>query len=744
MERQWSKEIEEKFKEQAIQIKERSKTLVIDTPPPYPAPFWHIGAAMSYVLQDIIARIFKMFNYNVIFPVGFDRNGIPVEWYVEKYEGITLNDLPREKFIEVCKNNLDKYVERMKKIMKRFLLSCDFENFYLTDSEEYRAFVQKTFKEVFDKGLVYEDIKPSAFCPHCKTTIALSEIEREEIEGKLYYIKFLIKNSDEKITIATTRPELLEACRLIIFNPKDKRYKHLENKEAIVPLFNFSVPIKKRKEADINFGSGIVMICSYGDFDDVKILADEKIEPKVIFDENGLCGGKTSIELREEIVTKLKELNLIEKEEKILQNIPLHDKCKTRIEIIPMKEFFLKQVEFKEDMLKIAKSLRIFPRIYKKRLLDWIKSLSMDWPISRRRYYATEIPIWYCKKCNYIYIPEDGKYHKPWLEKLEINCPSCNSTEWIGEQRTFDTWFDSSVSLLFITKNINEKFLSIRPQGYEIIRTWLYYSLLRVFQLTNKPAFDIVLIHGMGLDEFGRKMSKSLGNVIMPEEIIEEYGVEPARFWFAMEYSIGSDYKISKEKIAGSRKFLTKLINIASFIKQFEYCECNNLEATDKWIISETVSLKDFVLRNYKKFKINIALQKIHSFVFDVFSSNYIEMVKRRVFEKNESAIYALYFCFKEILKLLYPVIPATASYLFKELYGEEIKSFGRVNKKLIDKNLLGLTKDLLEFNSYVWKIKKEKNLSLKSPINVEIPEKLRIFEKDLINMHKITMAHTS
>ncbi|MEM5811621.1 MAG: valine--tRNA ligase [Candidatus Aenigmatarchaeota archaeon] len=739
MEKAWNKTIEENFNEKFIvNQKEKKKIVVIDTPPPYPGPFWHMGAAMSYVLQDVVARIFRMRGFKVIFPIGFDRNGIPVEWYVEKYENIKISDLPRKEFLEVCKKSLDKYVERMENIMKRLLLSFDFENKYFTDSDEYKAFVQKTFKESFDKRLIYEDVKPSIFCPHCKTTIALAEIEREEVEGELYYIKFSIENSEEKITIATTRPELLEACRLIVFHSKDKRYKHLENKKAIVPLFNFSVPIKKRNDVDINFGTGIMMVCSYGDLDDVKILNEEKIEPKIIFDENGLYKGKTSLELRKEIVENLEKLGLIEKKEKITQNIPLHDKCKTRIEIIPLKEFFLNQIEFKDKMLEIAKELKVVPKVYKKRLIDWIKSISMDWPISRRRYYATEIPIWYCKNCNYIYIPNDDKPHKPWLENLDIECPSCKSKEWIGETRTLDTWFSSSVSLLFITRNLNENFISIRPQGYEIIRTWLYYSLLRVFQLKNKKAFDIALIHGMGLDEFGRKMSKSLGNVIYPEEIIEQHGAEPARLWFMMEYSIGSDYKISKEKIAGYKRFLTKLINIANFIKQFEYCETNNLEISDKWIITEILLLKEFVLKNYKNFKINVALQKLHDFVVNVFSSNYIEMVKKRAFEKNKSAIYALYFCFGEILKLLYPVIPATTTHLFKELYGKDIESFGKIKRKLIDKSLSELTNDLLNFNSYVWKLKKEKNISLKDAIDVKIPEKLKIFEQDLKRMHNI------
>ncbi|MEM0243281.1 MAG: valine--tRNA ligase [Candidatus Aenigmatarchaeota archaeon] len=751
----WDKSIEEEilnvWKSEKIVFPRGKKTIIIDTPPPYTGPFWHIGAVLSYTLQDIIARIFRMLGYNVIFPIGFDRNGIPVEWYVEKYEKVSINDVGREKFLEICKSNLDKYTEKMKEILIRVLCSYDFENVYLTDSEDYRALTQRTFIELFKKGLIYEDYRPNTYCPRCKTTIALSEIDREETNSKLYYIKFKIKDNEEDLIIATTRPELIEACRLIAYNPKDKRYKRLKNKKAIVPIFNLEVPIIERKEIDMNFGSGIMMVCSYGDLDDVRILNEEKIEPKILIDEEGKYigekyKGKTLREVRELILNELRENGLIIKEEDVIQNLPVHDKCRTPIEIIPMKEFYLKQIDFKDDILKIAKKLKFYPKEHKKRLINWIKSITIDWPISRRRYYATEIPLWYCKKCGNIFYFEDGKYHQPWKEKIDVICNKCGSNEWIGEERTLDTWFDSSITILYLTKYGSNDFerlfssIKLRPQGYDIIRTWLYYTLLRVYQLTNRPAFEIVVINGMGLDAEGRKMSKSLGNVIYPEEIFEEMGIEPLRLWFATEINIGNDYRIDKQKAAGMKSFLTKLVNIANFISQFKYEKKVIDKPSDVWIVSLLMKTKSEVLTHYKNLEISEAARKIYTFTWDIFASHYIEMVKRRVYNNDESAKYTLYFVFGEVLKLLAPIIPATCDYLYREIYGKSILSetFGNVNKKLINENLLAKTNRILEFNSYIWKKKKELNLSLKDPINEKVWEDLKEFESDLILMHNL------
>ena len=737
------------------------KIFVIDTPPPYPGPFWHIGAAISYSLQDVIARTYRMLGYQVLYPIGFDRNGIPVEWYVEKYEKINMWETPREIFVKKCENILDEYVERMENIMKRLLISGDFKNKYFTDSEEYRKLTQATFIELWKKGLIYEDYRPNNYCPHCKTVIADAEVEHKEEKGKLFFIRFKVKESGEDLIIATTRPELLGACKLVIFNPNDERYKSLEGKHAIVPLYEHEVKIVAREEADPEFGTGLMMVCSYGDFVDVKIFRDMGLQPVKIIDEEGkmldkFYKGLSVKEAKQRIVEDLKAKGLVVKEVEILHKVPVHDKCGTEIEIIPMKEYYLKQKDFLEYLKKFAEEIKWVPEKHKQKLLDWINSVKSDWPISRRRYYATEIPLWYCKKCGYVYVPPEGKYYKPWKENPPIEkCPKCGSREWTGESRTLDTWVDSSITILFITKykrdenffkNTFFKSIKLRPQGYDIIRTWLFYSLLRVYQLTGKKAFDIVFINGMGLDEKGRKMSKSKGNVIKPEEVLDEIGADPLRFWICMESSPGEDYRISKEKIKGSLKFLTKLINIARFISQFPIVEVDKekLLPSDRWIINQWYEVKKQCLEDYKNMEFHLVAQRIYKFVWEVFSSHYLELSKKRALmngfseEEAKSAWFTLHFMLQEILRVLAPIIPATTDYIYRKLYGESVhaKKFGEV--KPIDKQVVEKGLKLMKFNSFVWQKKKERGLSLKDSIKIEIPKELKEFEKDLKAMHNI------
>lgn len=757
--KRWNRQIEEEIKN--IWEKEwqqlygfnpntNKKIFVIDTPPPYPAPSWHIGAAISYAMQDIVARAFRMLGFEVFYPMGLDRNGIPVEWYVEKYEKINMWEYPREEFIKKCSTILDEYCKKMIKIMKDLLISADFNNVYYTDSEEYRKLTQATFIDAWRKNLIYEGFVPVNFCPKCKTTIADSEVLHEQKESILYYINFETTDK-EKIKIATTRPELLGACGLVIFNPADKRYQHLAGKKAIVPLYNKEVPIIARNEAKPDFGSGLMMVCSYGDTTDVRIFRELKLSSNVIIDANGvmkdkILKGLKVVEARKKIVELLNQKGLLEKTERIVSSVPVHDKCRTEIEIIESKEYFLKQLDFLPKIKELVHKMEWHPEHHKIKLLNWINSITMDWPISRKRYYGTEIPLWKCKNCGFVYVPEPGKYYQPWKQNPPISsCPKCSSNQWEGEERILDTWFDSSVSLLFITKFLKDKQffektfngIKLRPQGYDIIRTWLYYSLLRIYQIINKKAFEHVMINGMGLDAKGRKMSKSLGNVIIPEEVIEKYGADALRLWSALECTIGSDYRINEAKIAGTQKFLTKLINIARFISQIPPKQTNELKPTDKWIMNHIEKLKKEVTKAYSNFDFHLAAQKLYSFAWDVFASHYLELVKKRAKNGCDSASFALHYTLQELLKLLAPIIPATTDYIYRKLYEESVhtKTF---EIKQFDEEWIKKGKKLMEFNSLVWNEKRKARKSLKEEIEIEIPKELEEFREDLIACHNI------
>ena len=507
------------------------KPFVIDTPPPYPSGRpWHIGAAAHYAQIDMIARTARMKGYNVMFPIGIDRNGLPVEIYTEKKYKIQMRKMDRAKFLELCSHTLDDLEEEMILIMKSMGMSCNFKDYYRTDSNEFRTLTQSTFIDLWKQGLIYIANRPNNYCPNCGTTIADQEIVYKDIPTKLVYINFMLKTSDNRtITIATTRPELLFACQAVIVNPQDERYKELQGKTAILPLFSREVPIMPHRSVKPEFGSGAVMVCSYGDQNDVNLFRELRLQEIVAFNENGLttleAGPYSNLnaqKARTRIIEDLKKAGVVEKEENILHRTPLCERSMNPIEIIPLQDYYLKQLEYIPQLKKLAMQLNFHPPMHRQILLNWLDSVSIDWPISRRRFYGTEIPIWYCNNCKTPNLPEAGKYYRPWEENPPFQrCHNCGSTEFTGEDRTFDTWMDSSITPLFITKYGRDKSVhcrlyptQIRPQAKDIIRTWLYYTILRCLQLTDKLAWSDAWIMGYGADEKGEKMSKSKGNVI--------------------------------------------------------------------------------------------------------------------------------------------------------------------------------------------------------------------------------------
>jgi valyl-tRNA synthetase len=455
---------------------------------------------------------------------------------------------------------------------------------------------------------------------------------------------------------------------------------------------------------------------------------------------------------RKKIIEDLEKAGLIQKRENIMHRTPLCYRSKTPIEIIPMKEYYLKQLDFVPELLKIAKGIKFFPDRHRQILVDWINSLIIDWPISRRRYYGTEIPIWYCKNCGKACLPKPGKYYQPWKENpLFKQCPHCKSEKGFeGETRTFDTWMDSSISPLFIARyQKDEKIFkktfpsTIRPQAKDIIRTWLHYTILRCYQLTKKPAFKYAWIMGYGVDEKGERMSKSKGNVVDPIPVLEKYGGDIFRFWNAAESSLGSDFRYSHDRIEGSAKFLTKLWNISRFISMFPQPAKAELTDTDKWILSELNELIKKCMKGYEEFDFFIPANAIREFTWNLFASHYIEMVKTRAYgegfskKEQEAAWYTLHLVLKNILKLFAPIAPYITDYVWKELYGKSIinESFPKIEFKY---DLEKLTEKIVEFDNKIWKMKKDKELSLKSQIKVEIPKNLKLFEKDLEKMHNL------
>jgi len=453
--------------------------------------------------------------------------------------------------------------------MRNLGLSGDLENHYRTDSEEYRALTQATFIDLWNRGMIYLANRPNNYDWVSGTTIADAEIIYQDIPTKLVYMKFQIKDSDKTITIASTRPELLCTCKTIIVNEEDERYTDLIGKKVIVPISNQEVEIKTHHSAQKEFGSGALMVCSYGDHNDVALFRELKLEEVIAI---GLDGRMTEAageyanlrpkQARTKVIEDLEQKGFLEKTEDIVHRTPMSERSKNQIEIIPMEEYYLKQLDSVEKMKKLGSEIEFFPSMHKQILMNWLDSINIDWPISRRRYYGTEIPIWYCKNCSEPHVPEPGKYYKPWKEKAPFKeCKKCKSTEFVGEERTFDTWMDSSISPLFVSKySKDDDFFkktypaTIRPQAKDIVRTWLYYTLLRCEQLTGKKPWSEAWIMGYGLDEKGMKMSKSKGNALDPLPVIQKMGADTFRFWSASEINHGYDFRCNEQKIESTKK----------------------------------------------------------------------------------------------------------------------------------------------------------------------------------------------
>ncbi len=782
----WNPEIETKItdnwkKSEMFKVNEKTKKPIysIDTPPPYVNSPVHIAQSITYCYMDFFARYKRMKGFEVIFPLGLDRNGLPIEMAAEKKFNVSPFNIGREKFIEYCEKLINEGSEGTTESFAK--LGISFTSYkegnhlgavYKTDSPEYRALTQSTFIELYKKGLIYEDTRINNWDPKLQTTIADSEIEYKDIPSTFNDVKWKVKETGEEIIIATTRPELIATCGMIIYHPDDKKYKHLKGKHAVSPIFNKEIPIKPHPLADPEKGSGIVMMCSAGDLSDIQFFREQKLKPQIAINKDGTMNeivgplkGLKVKQAREKIIEMLKEKNLLSKQEKIMHRTPISERSKAEVEFIEMPEFYLNQLKFKKDMKAISNKINFYPKESKKILDDWINSVSIDWPISRRRFYATPIPLWHSE--NLIAIPPAGKYYAPWKQNPPKECEvykngkqigkitdkEFKDKKWTGETRIFDTWMDSSISELYILKyKSNNEFFkkaypaSLRPQGKEIVRTWLYYTLLRGFLETGKPAFKDVWIHQHLTDNKGRKMAKSEGNVVDPKEIIKLYGAEAMRLWSATEGDLSKqDLKVSKEKIAAEVKTINKILNISRFISQFEKPKQAKITNLDQLFLDYIEDLTKRTDDSYSKYDFFHPALELRKIIWETLASHYLELVKNRAYnqeklfskQESDSAKFTLHFILERILTLIYPLIPQVTTTIANEKKIELLKSefpkakIGKSNLKLIDK--------IIEFNSQVWKSKKEKGIPLRDPIEgIKIPKELKNFESDLKACHKL------
>jgi valyl-tRNA synthetase len=763
-------------KQNAFRFEEDSKLPVysIDTPPPYINSPVHIGHASTYVIMDFISRYRKMTGHNVLFPLGLDQNGLPIEISAEKKYKVDFTKVGREKAVEYCRKLLNETTaESLDSFFKCGIGFSSWEegekigDIYQTDSPSYRAVTQSTFIDLYNKGLIYEADKVVNWDPKLQTTVADSEIIYEDRPGFFHDIVFKVKGTGEEVIIGTTRPELICTCGMVIFNPEDKRYQHLAGKTLVTPYFNKEVPCIAHPAAEMEKGTGIMMMCSYGDLTDIRFFIEQKLEAKVAINKDGTMNenagdlkGLRIKEAREKVVEGLKAQNLLRKMTPTeAHRTPISERSGAAIEFIQMPEYYLKQLDYKDEMRRIANEVNIYAPQSRQILLDWIDSVSIDWPITRRRFYATEVPAWYCTKCGTIAFAEKGKYVQPWKEEYKGTCAKCGGTEFRGDERVFDTWFDSSISPLYILgyERYPEFFsthtpCSLRPQGKEIVRTWLYYTLLKDYLLTGKIIFKDAWIHHHIVTEDGTKMSKSKGNGIDPHDVLARFGSGPFRTWCAVEGNLDkNDFRCSMQRIENAGKLLEKLWNVSKFVSMFELTkeEENNLEymEIDKWILQEIDRLVIEAQEGFREYDFHNPVLHIINLIRDEFASHYVETIKRRAYNNDpnikftpaqrNAAVKTLRESLRTLLELLYPINPAMTHFIYKELFKEEIKDKKFPLIRGVTSTVIGT--ELIEFNSAAWKAKKDAALSLKDPVKKAIaPESLKPVEAEIKAMHNI------
>jgi len=672
----------------------KKKIYSIDTPPPTVSGKMHIGHAYSYSQQDFIARYRRM-KQGVFYPFGTDDNGLPTERLVEKINNVKSKEMSRSDFIELCLKTLKKITPDFVQDWKNLGISADYDICYSTIDKNSQKISQKSFIELYKKGEIYKKEFPTLWCCECQTAIAQAELEDKEQETFFTTLKFFVNDNGKEIVlpIATTRPELLGACVGVFVNPKDKRYKQFVGKKAKVPLFNHEVPILEDESAEIDKGTGALMICSFGDKYDVDAINRHKLNSRVVLNKNGTLNdlfkdykGLKIKEARKRILEDLKEKNLIVEQKKIVHNVNVHDKCGTEIEFIPTEQWFIKILDKKKQLIEQGRKINWYPEHMKKRYENWIQGLDWDWSISRDRHFGIPIPVWHCEKCNSIVLAEEKELPIDPI-KIKKKCLKCKS-ELRPETKVLDTWATSSLTPQIASSLVKNQIkipYSLRPQAHDIIRTWAFYTIVKSLLHEKKLPWNNIVISGF-VTLGGEKMSKSKGNVIAPQEVLNNYGADALRFWSSGS-RLGEDLDYQEKDLVTGKKFINKLWNASNFV----FMNLNNykgykgksakLEKVDELFIQKLNETIKSSTEYFEKYEYNRVRAEVEQFFWNVFCDYYLEIVKWRVYNGNkqekESAYYTLYYSLLNILKLLAPIMPFITEEIYQSHYlkNEKIKS---------------------------------------------------------------------
>lgn len=765
-----SKEAEKKWQEYwkseniyAFKEQDTREIYSIDTPPPTISGSLHMGHIFSYTQAEIIARYQRMQNKNIFYPFGFDDNGLPTERLVEKEEGIIARNLKRSEFTLKCLKTTDKYIGEFRELWQSLGFSVDWNLQYDTISPLAQRVSQKSFLKLAKSGRAYLKESPVLWCTNCQTSIAQAELETCEIETTFNWIPFRV--GKEELMVATTRPELLYGCVALFIHPEDERFNTYIGKEALVPIYNYSIPIIADEKVSKEKGSGVVMCATFGDVADLEWYETHKLSYKKVITAEGKIAlgieyieGLTVKEARSTIIIKLKEQGLLRKSETIKHSVAVHERCGFVTEIIPSKQWYIDVLSEKEKYLKAGDEINWYPASMKIRYKAWVENLKWDWCISRQRYFGVPFPIWYCSACGNISFADEIDLPINPLEMQPKKACICGCTKFIPEESVLDTWATSSVTPLINSKweeeeDKTDKILpmSMRTQAHEIIRTWTFYTIVKSLYHTGQIPWKDIMICGFVMAKKGEKISKSKNNsVLTPTALIEKHSADSIRYWSANP-KLGTDTMFSEEELLVSNRFITKLWNAAKFcimqLEDYKGEEPINILSIDRWVLERVKEVENKASYYFKEYEIGAARHEIDEFFWKDFCDNYLEIVKDRLYKpeihgeyNRKSGQYALYKTLLEILKLYAPYVPHITEEIyqshFKKLEGE--KSIHLLLWKMedniediLDRKILSFGKNIVALLTDVRKYKSERKLSLKEPI-----EKLQIVvteeEKDL------------
>lgn len=666
------------------EVDKSKKPFSIVMPPPNVTGQLHMGHALDCTLQDILIRYKRMQGYSAEWLPGSDHAGIATQIKVEeelrKNEGLTRYDLGREKFLERVWDWKEKYGDRIVKQQMALGSSCDWSRSSFTMDDTRAKSVRETFCDLYEKGLIYKGNRIINWCPHCRTALSDAEVEYKDVPGHFWYVNYPLKDSDEVLTIATTRPETILGDSGIAVNPADEKYRHLVGKTAILPLVGRELPIVADDYVELGFGTGAVKMTPCHDPNDYEVGLRHNLEQILIMDEDakiingGKYNGMDRYEARDAIVADLEAGGYLVKVEEYGHNVGGCYRCGTVVEPMTSPQWFVKMKPLAKAAIEVVKDGRIkfVPERFTKIYMNWMENVH-DWCISRQLWWGHQIPAWYCDDCGHITVSRTDA----------CQCEECRSKKIRREEDVLDTWFSSALwpfsTLGWPSKSEELDYwypTSVMVTGYDIIFFWVARMIFSGMEQMGEKPFDTVFIHGLVRDSQGRKMSKSLGNGVDPLEMAEKYGADALRFNLITGNSPGNDMRFYVEKCEAMRNFCNKIWNASRFVMMNLTIDKNELpqklEIEDKWILSKLNNVTREVCENLDKFELGVASAKIYDFIWDDYCDWYIELTKTRLYGEDEAAKLGaqrvLLYVLTEFLKLLHPFMPFITEEIWQAL----------------------------------------------------------------------------